>query len=133
MSKVTRYMKAVERWFAAGRPQRPPVRVKELYEMVCKPCPHFNTKGSCNICGCRVRASGKALLNKLAMATERCPDNPPRFPAEVEPKSKGGSEIVKEPRAVEEGSPQKVNHIVPKRRGSRRWRIRGQIRAKRRG
>lgn len=83
---LQRYATAVVRWYKAGRPVRSAERVREIYETVCQPCPRFDpVKRTCTICGCRVRASGAALLNKLRMATERCPDTPPRFLEEVRP------------------------------------------------
>jgi hypothetical protein len=38
---------------------------------ICEACPRF-LGGRCKICGCRLRA-------KIAMASEHCPDDPPRW------------------------------------------------------
>jgi len=72
--RIGNYAKSIARWEAAGRPTRSPEEVARLYATCCQHCRHFKaTKRSCSICGCRVRADGKAFLNKLAMGTERCP------------------------------------------------------------
>ena len=69
-----RYLKAVARWVVAGRPERPADEVARIYDEVCRPCPEFDgERETCKVCGCRVRRDGKALLNKIAMATEDCP------------------------------------------------------------
>lgn len=71
--KVKRYATAVARWIAAGRPTREAAEVERIYETLCRPCEEFNHRGSCGICGCKVRSRGKALFNKIGMATESCP------------------------------------------------------------
>lgn len=79
-----RYSAAVKRWVAAGRPVRSDDRVREIFENYCKPCEHFDSeRQTCRVCGCRVRRSGAALLNKLKMATERCPLDPPKWTEEA--------------------------------------------------
>lgn len=78
------YTKAVARWIAAGRPVRSNERVREIFETLCQRCEHFDAgHGSCRLCGCRVRRDGPAFTNKLRMATERCPMNPPKWVEEV--------------------------------------------------
>jgi len=78
------YTKAVARWIAAGRPVRSDSRVQEIFETLCQPCEHFDAEHqSCRLCGCRVRKSGSAFANKLRMATERCPMQPPKWVEEV--------------------------------------------------
>lgn len=78
--RVMTYGKAVTRWLAAGRPTRSDEEVREIFEVHCKPCEHFDERAeSCALCGCRVAASGAPLRNKLRMATEHCPLNPPKW------------------------------------------------------
>ena len=72
--KLGRYASAVSRWVAAGRPVRSEEEIQRIYDTCCRPCEHFDPqKGTCKICGCRVRRNGAALLNKIKMATEHCP------------------------------------------------------------
>jgi len=76
--------RAVGRWVAAGRPVRADARVAEIFDTLCRPCPQFDTASqTCRLCGCRVRRDGPAPFNKLRMATERCPDSPPKWIEEV--------------------------------------------------
>ena len=42
---------------------------------ICEACPHLTPKKRCLLCGCRTRG----LVNKIAVATEQCPDFPPRW------------------------------------------------------
>jgi hypothetical protein len=53
---------------------------------ICQQCEHLKD-GACGLCGCNCNNGG--LLNKLAWASESCPDNPPRWQA---------GEIAKPPR-----------------------------------
>lgn len=84
------FAEAVERWLAAGRPERTDAEVDGILETFCSPCEYFKD-GHCThgLCGCNVMSSsderstllGKlvswaispALLNKLRMGTEHCP------------------------------------------------------------
>ena len=72
-------------WLAAGRPKRSSERIAEIFDSLCRPCPHFaassDAQGSCKLCGCALRRQG-GLLNKISMATESCPARPPRWIAE---------------------------------------------------
>lgn len=70
--KVVRYAGAVSRWVLAGKPERSQEEVARIYDTICKPCEFFKND-SCVTCGCRVRRSGAALLNKISMDTESCP------------------------------------------------------------
>jgi hypothetical protein len=70
--KAVRYAGAVARWVAAGSPERSADEVERIFDTICKPCEFFR-EGSCRTCGCRVARSGAALLNKIKMATEKCP------------------------------------------------------------
>ncbi len=38
---------------------------------ICESCPHWTAEKRCKLCGCR--------QEKLRLATESCPDNPPRW------------------------------------------------------
>lgn len=69
-----RYVSAVARWIAAGRPTRTDDEVGAIFAGVCVPCEHFNEdKQTCRVCGCRVGRGKVALVNKLRMLTETCP------------------------------------------------------------
>jgi hypothetical protein len=69
------------RWIAAGRPTRTQEQIDTILAIHCEPCEHFKD-GACGKCGCRINKSPEAWRNKLAMATEPCPDVPPKFGAE---------------------------------------------------
>lgn len=71
--KVVSYAKAMARWIKAGRPVRSDAEVERIFDTICKPCQDFNSRGSCGICGCKVRRRGSALLNKIRQATQSCP------------------------------------------------------------
>jgi hypothetical protein len=79
------YVSAVARWIAAGRPTRSQGRIDEILTTICDakpvPCEHFRS-GSCDLCGCKINANPSALRNKLAMGTESCPLDLPRWTAE---------------------------------------------------
>ena len=83
--KANSYVAAVVKWIAAGRPTRSQERIDEILTTICDakpvPCEKF-ANGGCSICGCKVNANPSALRNKLAMATEACPLDPPRWTAE---------------------------------------------------
>jgi hypothetical protein len=53
---------------------------------VCKGCPNyfdtFGIGGRCNLCGCLINTG--MTLNKLSLATTRCPDDPPKWTEELE-------------------------------------------------
>lgn len=74
--------RAAGRWVAAGMPVRTPERVDALFR-ICSACEHFaGTK--CGVCGCPVNNDASTpRKNKLAMATESCPLEPPRWTADV--------------------------------------------------
>ena len=68
-----RYTRALSRWIKAGRPVREEVEIKRIFETCCEPCEAYD--GSvCRHCGCRVNLAKAATLNKIAMATEKCPE-----------------------------------------------------------
>jgi hypothetical protein len=72
--RVFNYAKAVAEWVAAGRPTRSDEDVATIFRVICKPCA-LHYRGSCRECGCRVRAEGPAVFNKIKMATQHCPRN----------------------------------------------------------
>lgn len=84
--KVSNYSKAVEKWIAAGSPMRTQEEIASIFS-ICEVCPRFTNEGRprCKLCGCSVNKSPDGLWNKIAMATEGCPDNPPRWTADVNP------------------------------------------------
>jgi hypothetical protein len=61
----------------AGRPIRVPEDVLKEREAICAACLE-NLSGRCRKCGCGVRAQ---LIRKTHLATERCPLDPPKWPA----------------------------------------------------
>ena len=68
------YTEALARWTAASRPERPDKEVERIFHHHCKTCKwHDAERQICRGCGCRVADSGYAVLNKIKMATERCP------------------------------------------------------------
>jgi hypothetical protein len=69
--RILTYAEAVARWVAAGRPTRSDAEIAEIHRVFCSPCGIYY-RGNCRDCGCRVRAEGWAVLNKIAMATEHC-------------------------------------------------------------
>jgi hypothetical protein len=79
---------AIGKWTKAGKPVRSQQRVNELLA-ICKVCPYMSTaKGGatyCGKCGCPINDGMDAMKNKLAMATEACPLNPPLWIAESLP------------------------------------------------
>lgn len=86
-AKVKRYVSAVARWVNAGRPVRTDAEVDQILADHCCGCRWFSDH-SCthSSCGCQVRSVEEervpvlsrlvpaAMLNKLRMATERCPE-----------------------------------------------------------
>jgi len=73
-AKARRYVSEAQRWIQQGRPVRTDAEVAAIYELACVPCEHFDARrNTCTVCGCRIRKSGRALTNKLKMATTSCP------------------------------------------------------------
>ena len=79
---IARYAKAMARWIAAGRPTRTQEQIDAILTTHCGPCEHF-TNGACGKCGCKVNRNPEAWRNKLAMGTEACPLDPPKWEAET--------------------------------------------------
>jgi hypothetical protein len=77
LADVGHYASALARWTAAGFPIRDQAEVERIESEFCKPCPKYTVDpllgGRCSECGCRVSASRFAAVNKIKMATERCP------------------------------------------------------------
>lgn len=47
---------------------------------ICEACPQYDAeRHRCQLCGCCSGPSQKKWLNKVALATEECPDRPPRW------------------------------------------------------
>ncbi len=88
--KLKRYAKAIRKWNKAGRPVRTDREVADIYFAHCLVCDHYDAeKGVCRLCGCKVcgregrvfsffgvelPTKAKAMLNKIRMATEHCPN-----------------------------------------------------------
>jgi len=71
---VTNYWQAVKNWIKAGRPKRTETEVKKIHDVYCSQCDWYDKDARrCKGCGCAVKPTGGALLNKIKMATENCP------------------------------------------------------------
>ncbi len=86
-SIVIRYARAVQRWIDAGRPNRTDEEIERIFRDYCEACPYLKeSRCTHKNCGCQIRNSTKdkipflswlipsAMLNKLRMGTEVCPD-----------------------------------------------------------
>ena len=95
IKNIKDYFISRSQWKKAKEPLRSPEEILYIYDNMCSTCPHFQTsthwfilrifkflKHSCKICGCKLKRKGKRL-NKLAWLTEQCPDNPPKWLANV--------------------------------------------------
>lgn len=72
--RVLSYTEALIRWTAAGKPERADKEVERIFNECCKRCGWLDPeKQICRGCGCRVAENGLAVLNKIKMATEHCP------------------------------------------------------------
>lgn len=74
---------AIKQWEAAGKPVRTTMEIQQLFAL-CHRCPYLATdrlRGTyCGKCGCPVNERMDVpTKNKLAMATEHCPLDPPRW------------------------------------------------------
>lgn len=70
------YTQAVKMWRNAGYPARTSEEIARLLA-ICEACPHYKADGlrkHCGLCGCTCNSSEWGLVNKLAMATETCPE-----------------------------------------------------------
>lgn len=77
IEKIGNFATAEAKWMAAGMPTRTPERVQEILVQHCTPCQYFNGE-ICRLCGCPVNRA-KNFRNKLHLATEGCPDKPPKW------------------------------------------------------
>jgi hypothetical protein len=64
------FAKAIARWTLAGLPRRSQAEIEERLA-ICQACPHLQND-HCQKCGCACVEQNR-LMNKLALATERCP------------------------------------------------------------
>ncbi|MEI8381050.1 MAG: hypothetical protein WCJ09_13035 [Planctomycetota bacterium] len=65
------FAQAISRWTLAGMPRRTDAEIEERLE-ICQACP-FLKNHHCLKCGCACVESNR-LINKLALATEKCPE-----------------------------------------------------------
>ena len=72
LSDIGHYAGALARWTLAGFPVRTDAEIERIERELCRPCDRY-VAGRCAECGCRVNGSRLAVVNKVAMATERCP------------------------------------------------------------
>jgi hypothetical protein len=68
------YAEAVAGWIAAGRPERSDEETRRIFDEHCGKCAWYDQdKQICRGCGCRVMEIGRAVFNKIKMATQHCP------------------------------------------------------------
>lgn len=74
------YAKALAKWTAAGMPKRDQAEIDRLFA-ICNSCEHFvnDSRPHCGLCGCSCGEGDNPLANKLAMGTEHCPLDPPKW------------------------------------------------------
>jgi hypothetical protein len=71
---------AMQRWKAAGKPERSEKEVERIVNEHCEPCVYYHSRQrQCKLCGCLCRQKGRAEFNKPKMLTERCPLEPPKW------------------------------------------------------
>ena len=72
--RLMTYTEAVAGWAAAGMPERSKEEVQRIFNEFCSPCDWYDgTRQLCRGCGCKVTQYGQAIVNKIKMATQRCP------------------------------------------------------------
>lgn len=81
LGKLSEYAKAIKHWVKNGRPVRTDDEVSHILNDICKPCNWFQD-GRCGLCYCNLNLSSRAEANKIRMATESCPHDPPKWEAE---------------------------------------------------
>lgn len=82
------YARAVAAWKLAGSPTRDAAEIDRVFA-ICEVCHHFapnSKRPHCKLCGCSLSRAPDGLRNKIAMATESCPLDPPQWTAAA-PKS----------------------------------------------
>jgi hypothetical protein len=73
-TELKNYAIAIKNWVAAGRPERTDHEVRELHTKYCTKCDWYDpTQERCKGCGCKTRAEGSALVNKIKMGNQHCP------------------------------------------------------------
>lgn len=82
IAKAWNYSEAVARWKLAGSPTRSQQEIDAILE-ICRACPFYTNNGRprCKKCGCSVNNQPNGIANKIAMATESCPLDPPKWSA----------------------------------------------------
>jgi len=80
---LSSYQKAVKEWKEAGKPLRTKERILEIF-IICESnkCGHFRVgiiRNSCALCKCNLNLLTIGEFNKIAMGTQICPDDPPRW------------------------------------------------------
>ena len=75
------YVKEYAKWKKAGSVLRSAEEITRIFNTICKLCEHFEGN-RCGICKCYLNTG--TTWNKIAFNTTKCPDNPPRWTAEVE-------------------------------------------------
>lgn len=75
MKLAYRYARSLSRWIKAGRPVRSEDEILGIFTTYCQECEFMDHDYSrCKVCGCHVGTIPSPLLNKIAMATENCPE-----------------------------------------------------------
>ena len=77
-SLYLRWHKAILTWRKAGSPVRNKEEMAECLAVCKSPCKFYDTRiagfaGYCTVCGCGVSGVPIGELNKIRMATEKCP------------------------------------------------------------
>lgn len=73
-TELKNYLHAVKSWISEGRPTRSDEEVAEIHKKYCSQCDWYDTdQQRCKGCGCKTKAEGAALLNKIKMSTQHCP------------------------------------------------------------
>lgn len=73
-TELTNYVHAVKDWVAKGRPVRTDEEIIAIHTQYCVQCDWYDVdQQRCKGCGCKTRAEGAALLNKIKMSTQHCP------------------------------------------------------------
>lgn len=82
LAKAWNYSEAVTRWKLAGSPTRSQAEIDAILT-ICKACPFYTEtdRPRCRKCGCSVNNQPNGITNKIAMATESCPLDPPKWEA----------------------------------------------------
>lgn len=101
--RLVDWRSAVQRWKAAGKPERSQEEVDWIIHECCEPCKQYDDKWKqCKLCGCFCRKKGRAEFNKPRMLTERCPLNPPKW----------GEGHVHLPHVLRQGQPTALMDVV---------------------